>query len=83
MRNNYKYLYIYIYIIIGGVVDRDYRGIVKIIMINNGQKAFNVKKKMKIAQLIIEKKVFSDSEVVKSLEDTERGTKGFGSSGEI
>ncbi len=36
---------------------------------------------MKIAQLIIEKIVYADCELVVSLEDTERGSKGFGSSG--
>jgi len=63
------------------VVDEDYRGIINVILINNGLKKFTVEKGMKIAQLIIEKIVYADCELVVSLEDTERGSKGFGSSG--
>jgi dUTP pyrophosphatase len=62
----------------GGAIDEDYRGIIKVIMINNGIKDFTIEKGMKIAQLIIEKIVYPECIVVNTLNETSRGKKGFG-----
>ncbi len=72
-----------------GVIDRDYRGEVKILLINNGMDDFIIKKYMKIAQLIIIP-VLNDwniptfihfNDVDKCLIPSNRGTHGFGSTG--
>lgn len=64
-----------------GVIDRDYRGPVGIILINNGSDFFEVEYGMRIAQLICEKCVYAKIKEVQNLTDTQRGTCGFGSSG--
>lgn len=65
-----------------GVVDRDYTGEVKIVLFNHSKKDFEIKKGDRIAQLILEK-IVDDAEivVVESLEESERGAGGFGSTG--
>jgi dUTPase len=63
------------------VVDEDYRGIINVILINNGSKIFTVKKEWKFAQLKIEKIVYADCELAASLEDTKRGSKCLGPGG--
>lgn len=65
----------------GGVIDSDYRGEVKVCFVNNGKTSYDIKKGDRIAQLIIEKISTSEVEVVENLDSTERGTKGFGSTG--
>ena len=64
-----------------GVIDEDYRGEVKIVLVNPTRNIVTIEKGEKIAQLIIEK--ISTPEVVKvdNLEDTVRGENGFGSTG--
>ncbi len=64
-----------------GTVDAGYRGEVKVILINHGGADFQITKGMRIAQLTV-KPVF-DTEFVEaeSLDETERGEGGFGSSG--
>ena len=64
-----------------GVIDRDYRGPVKILIINNGRESFHIQKYDRIAQLILEKNIITDIEIVEELEETERGHGGFGSTG--
>lgn len=64
-----------------GVIDADYRGVVYVLLINNGTKIFRVKQGMRIAQLICEKIVYTEPILVPSLEETERGAAGFGSTG--
>ncbi|CCE62588.1 hypothetical protein TPHA_0C04380 [Tetrapisispora phaffii CBS 4417] len=65
-----------------GVVDRDYTGEVKVVLFNHSEKDFEIKKGDRVAQLILEK-IVDDAEivVVESLEDSERGAGGFGSTG--
>ncbi|AAF17896.1 gp012L [Rabbit fibroma virus] len=66
----------------GGVIDRDYRGNVGIILINNGKDTYYVKKGDKVAQIIFEKVATSvNIESVGTLDVTVRGRNGFGSSG--
>ena len=62
------------------MIDADYTGEVKIILVNLGDQDYEVQKGDKIAQLIIEKIMNEEIVLVKELDITERGTKGFGSS---
>ena len=64
-----------------GVIDSDYRGNVKVLLINNSCDSFAVWKGDQIAQLIVERAYMGEAEMVDSLEETERGEGGFGSTG--
>ena len=64
-----------------GTIDSDYRGELKIPVINLGNEDFEIKRGDRIAQLIIAKYERIDWETVDSVEDTHRGTGGFGSTG--
>merc|ERR1712071_107192 len=64
-----------------GVIDKDYRGNVGVVMFNHSQDAFDVKKGDRIAQLICEQIMYPDLEEVDTLNETERGAGGFGSTG--
>ena len=66
-----------------GTIDSDYRGELKVILINLGQDAFVVERGMRIAQLVIAPVVQLEVELVTSLDETERGEKGFGSTGKM
>ena len=65
----------------GGVVDADFRGEVKIILVNNGAELFVVNVGDRVGQLILEKIAHVNLEVPSSLSSTVRGTAGFGSTG--
>lgn len=65
-----------------GVIDRDYRGPVKILIINNGRESFHIEKHDRIAQLILERHIITNVKIVEQLEETERGEGGFGSTGQ-
>jgi len=64
-----------------GVVDPDYTGEVKVVLFNHGDKDFEVKKGDRVAQLILERCETPEVEEVGTVEDTERGAGGFGSTG--
>jgi dUTP pyrophosphatase len=64
-----------------GTIDADYRGEVKIILINHGQEVFTIEDQDRIAQLVLAPVVQADFVVVEELSSTERGTGGFGSTG--
>ena len=64
-----------------GVLDADYRGELKVLLINHASTPFTVKEGDRIAQLILEKVKLSDPMEVDSLEETSRGEAGFGSTG--
>lgn len=64
-----------------GTVDADYRGEIKVVLINHGQEEFTVERGMRIAQMVISRHVNVKWEVVKELSETERGEGGFGSTG--
>ena len=64
-----------------GTVDVDYRGEVKVILINHGAGPFTVRHGERIAQLVVAPVVRADVEVVADLDTTERGSGGFGSTG--
>ena len=64
-----------------GTIDADYRGEVGIILINHGHETFTVTRGMRIAQLLIAPVAQAELEEVDSLDDTARGSGGFGSTG--
>ena len=75
-----------------GIIDLDYRGEIKVLLINNNRNrtiyldgpqynSFQIKKGDRIAQLIIEGNPFIIMKQVDSLSSTERGNGGFGSTG--
>ena len=65
-----------------GVIDPDYTGEVKVVLFNHGDKDFEVKKGDRIAQLVLEKCDTPPSEEISIVEDTDRGSGGFGSTGQ-
>jgi dUTP pyrophosphatase len=64
-----------------GTIDSDYRGELKIILINLGDEPFVIKPGDRIAQLVVMPVTQARFEEVKDLEVTERGIGGFGSTG--
>lgn len=64
-----------------GTVDSDYRGEIKVILANFGNESFKIERGDRIAQLVIAQYEHISWEEVDDLEDTERGSGGFGSTG--
>ena len=64
-----------------GTVDADYRGEVKVILVNLGDTAFEVERGMRIAQMVIAPVTQAAFAEVAELPETARGTGGFGSTG--
>lgn len=64
-----------------GTIDSDYRGELRIALINHGREAFTVTHGMRIVQLVIAPVVRAAIEVVADLDETARGAGGFGSTG--
>jgi dUTP pyrophosphatase len=64
-----------------GTIDSDYRGEVKVPLINLGKVAFTVERGMRIAQMLILPVPASEIVEVEELDDTARGTGGFGHTG--
>ena len=64
-----------------GTIDADYRGEIKVILINHDKENFVVKRGMRIAQLVISPNVQAIWEVKKTLPRSARGKLGFGSNG--
>lgn len=64
-----------------GTIDADYRGEVKLIAINHGTEAFTISHGDRIAQLVIAPVVQAVVMEVEDLEETQRGSGGFGSTG--
>ena len=64
-----------------GTIDADYRGEVMVPLINLGQDSFTVRRGDRIAQMIIAPVMQAHFEVRERLDETERGEKGFGSTG--
>jgi deoxyuridine 5'-triphosphate nucleotidohydrolase len=64
-----------------GVVDRDYRGPVKLVIMNLGQEAVHIQRGDRIAQMILEQIKTPEVEEVQELEETIRNENGFGSTG--
>jgi len=64
-----------------GTIDADYRGEVKVILINHGSRDFIITRGMRIAQMVIAPVTRVQWEIQNSLEETARGAGGFGSTG--
>ena len=64
-----------------GTIDADYRGEIKIILINFGKEEFKINPNDRIAQMVLCPVIKAELEVVQELQDTKRGEGGFGSTG--
>jgi dUTP pyrophosphatase len=64
-----------------GTIDADYRGMVQVCLINLGQDAYVVEPLSRIAQLVICPVLQAELELVTELDETERGSGGYGSTG--
>ena len=64
-----------------GTIDSDYRGELKVIMINHGTGSFPIKRGDRVAQLVLAPVTQAAWDEVAELDDTERGADGFGSTG--
>ena len=64
-----------------GTIDADYRGEIKVILINLGQETFKVENGLRIAQMVVCPVVQAQLKEVDDLSETERGKGGFGSTG--
>jgi dUTP pyrophosphatase len=64
-----------------GTIDSDYRGEIKVILVNLGGESATIERGDRIAQLLVAPVVRALFRTVESLEETERGSGGFGSTG--
>ena len=64
-----------------GTIDADYRGKLKVILINLSKKTFKIEKGLRVAQMVLCPVIKAVLKEVDELEDTERGAGGFGSTG--
>ena len=64
-----------------GTIDADYRGEVKVLLINHGAEAFTIQRGERIAQMVIAPITQPSFARVDTLSDTDRGVGGFGSTG--
>lgn len=64
-----------------GTIDADYRGEVKVILVNLSDEVVSINHGDRIAQMVIQSHEQADWEEVSALNETERGTGGFGSTG--
>jgi dUTP pyrophosphatase len=62
-------------------IDSDYRGELKVALMNLGQEAFEVTRGMRIAQIVVGRVEPAEFRTVENLPSTERGAGGFGSTG--
>jgi dUTP pyrophosphatase len=64
-----------------GTIDADYRGVIKVILINHGKEKFYINRGDRIAQLVFQKVCQPILKEIKELDNTERGEGGFGHTG--
>ncbi len=64
-----------------GTIDADYRGEIKVLLINHGSEPFIIKHSERIAQMVVAKHEQIQWKTVTDLNDTKRGSGGYGSSG--
>ena len=64
-----------------GTIDSDYRGEIKILLINHSNEKFEIKKGDRIAQAVVAPVIQAEIVEVEELSSTERGEGGFGSTG--
>ena len=66
-----------------GTIDSDYRGEVRVILVNHGREVFTVQRGDRIAQLLLARTEPIEWEEAAELDDSERGEGGFGSTGVV
>jgi dUTP pyrophosphatase len=66
---------------LAGVVDSDYRGEVRVVLINHGQEPFAIRAGDRVAQLLLQKIERADFVAADRVSETARGAGGFGSTG--
>lgn len=66
-----------------GTIDADYRGEIKVLLINHGDRPFVIARGERIAQMVIAKHEHVSWNIVEDLDDTVRGAGGFGSTGRV
>ena len=66
---------------LAGVVDSDYRGEVRVVLVNHGDEPFRIEKGDRIAQLLVQTVERALFAAVATIDETDRGEGGFGSSG--
>ena len=64
-----------------GTVDSDYRGEIKVILVNISNHKYTIKPGDRIAQMVLSQFVQGQFELVENLDETDRGSSGFGSTG--
>lgn len=64
-----------------GTIDADYRGEIKVLLINLSQEAFEIKDSERIAQMVVSKHETVEWQLVESINQTQRGEGGFGHTG--
>ncbi len=64
-----------------GTIDSDYRGLVNLILINHGKKAFVIERGHRLAQMVIREVVRAEFQETEELGETERAHGGFGHTG--
>lgn len=64
-----------------GTIDADYRGEIKVLLINLSQEAFEIKDSERIAQMVVSKHETVEWQLVETLNETQRGEGGFGHTG--
>lgn len=64
-----------------GTIDADYRGEVKVLLVNHGDEPFTIERGMRIAQFVVAPHARVDWRPQETLDDTVRGAGGFGSTG--
>ena len=64
-----------------GTIDADYRGEIKVILVNLSNEDFVINPGERIAQMVVARYEQVEWDAVEVLDDTERGTGGFGSTG--
>ena len=64
-----------------GTVDSDYRGEIKVVLVNISNDKYTIKPGDRIAQMVLSQFVQGQFELVENLDETDRGSSGFGSTG--
>jgi dUTP pyrophosphatase len=64
-----------------GTIDADYRGEIMVMLINHGAQTLDIKRGDRIGQLVIVPVAYAEALEVAELDETERGARGFGSTG--
>jgi dUTP pyrophosphatase len=67
----------------GGVIDSGYTGEIRVILYNSSNSSYTIQQGHKIAQLLLQQVYLDDITVVDTLLESDRGQKGFGSTGKI